>query len=159
MITKEKLKEAVNTLVEFKKQATDVYKTLREHNAQNFLNGNEHFDSFRVDINNDGVLSEFININWSYDAETDTIIDSTNGEWYFTKEADLFFMDKKEQLTWIMNKLEEKKKEEEKKLEIIRKAEQEEQDRLKKLEEAKSTDEYQQYLKLKDKFSSLERRN
>lgn len=159
MITKEQVKSAIEVLVEFKKQATDVYKTLRENNAQMFFNGNEHFDTFRVDIDNDGILSEFININWSYDAETDVIADSTNGEWYFTKNADLFFMDKEHQLKWIADKFEEKRKEEERKAEVLRKAAEEEKKLAEELEKAKQTEEYRTYLKLKDKFSSIERRD
>lgn len=161
MITKEQVKNALDVLTEFKKQAHDVYKTLRENNAQYLFNANEHFDSFGINISDCGLLAEFVKIDWDYDSDADRICDydTTDCKWYFTPKAEIFFMDKEHQLKWIADKFEEKRKEEERKAEVLRKAAEEEKKLAEDLEKVKQTDEYQTYLKLKDKFSSVERRD
>lgn len=126
MVSKEKLRDALNTINEFNEQVHQVYQFLGKNDARNALACSTSA-KLSVECMPDPVLiaSE---IDWNLDRVMDVIYN--NG--LFDRNADIFFMSKKELEEWL--KLYQAK------------------------EAIKQTDEYKQYLKLKEKFSTIDER-
>lgn len=126
MVSKEKLRDALNTINEFNEQAHQVYQFLVKNDVRQALACSTSA-KLSVECMPDPVLiaSE---IDWNLDRVMDVIYN--NG--VFDKNADIFFMSKKELEEWL--KLYQAK------------------------EAIKQTEEYKQYLTLKEKFSTIDER-
>ena len=125
-VTKEQLRNALNVINEFNEQVHQVYQFLGKNDARKAL-ACSTTAKLSVECIPDPVLiaSE---IDWNLDKVMDVIYN--NG--VFDKNADIFFMSKKELEEWL--KLYQAK------------------------EAIKQTEEYKQYLKLKEKFSTIDER-
>lgn len=125
-VTKEQLRNALNVINEFNEQVHQVYQFLGKNDARKAL-ACSTTAKLSVECIPDPVLiaSE---IDWNLDKVMDVIYN--NG--LFDKNADIFFMSKKELEEWL--KLYQAK------------------------EAIKQTEEYKQYLKLKEKFSTIDER-
>lgn len=125
-VTKAQLREALNVINEFNEQVHQVYQFLVKNNVRQALACSTSA-KLSVECMPDPVLiaSE---IDWNLDKVMDVIYN--NG--LFDRNADIFFMSKKELEEWL--KLYQAK------------------------EAIKQTEEYKQYLKLKEKFSTIDER-
>ena len=125
-ITKAQLREALNVINEFNEQVHQVYQFLGKNNARNAL-ACSISAKLSVECIPDTVLiaSE---IDWNLDKIMDVIYNDGT----FDRNADIFFMSKKELEEWL--KLYQAK------------------------EAIKQTEEYKQYLTLKEKFTTIDKR-
>lgn len=126
MISKEQLREALNTINDFNEQVHQVYQFLGKNDARKALACSTSA-KLTVECTPDPVLiaSE---IDWNLDKVTDVIYN----DGLFDRNADIFFMSKKELEEWLKLYQEQEK--------------------------IKLSDEYKQYLKLKEKYSSIDNR-
>ena len=125
-VTKEQLRDALNVINEFNEQVHQVYQFLGKNDARKALTCSTSA-KLSVECVPDPVLiaSE---IDWNLDKIMDVIYN--NGT--FDRNADIFFMSKKELEEWLKLYQEQEK--------------------------IKQSDEYKQYLKLKEKFSFIDER-
>lgn len=126
MVSKEQLRNALNVIKDFNEQVHQVYQFLGKNDVRKAL-ACSTLAKLSVECIPDPVLiaSE---IDWNLDKVTDVIYYGG----LFDRNADIFFMSKKELEEWL--KL------------------YQEQEKIKK------SDEYKQYLKLKEKYSSIDNR-
>jgi hypothetical protein len=159
MVSSEKLKNAVATILEFEQQMKDTYEFLNNNNGSKFLSVSDPTD-FRVEVA-DGHASLFSHqVGWEYQTYEDTILsgDSDNGI-FVGKNAEVFFMDEEDKIKWLNQKNKEYEEElNRRRLEELQRQQREVKRELE-IEKIKQSDEYKNYLKLKDKFSSIDRRN
>lgn len=159
MISSEKLKNAVATILEFEQQMKDTYEFLNNNNGSKFLNVSNPED-LHVEVA-DGHASLLSHQNgWEYQTYKDTILsgDSDNGI-FVGKNAEVFFMDEEDKIKWLNKKNKEYEEElNRRRLEELQR-QQREVERELEIEKIKQSDDYKTYLKLKDKFSSIDRRN
>lgn len=126
MVSKAQLREALNTINDFNEQVHQVYQFLGKNDARKALACSTSA-KLTVECTPDPVLiaSE---IDWNLDKVTDVIYN----DGLFDRNADIFFMSKKELEEWLKLYQEQEK--------------------------IKQSDEYKQYLKLKEKYSSIDNR-
>lgn len=159
MVSSEQLKNAVATILEFEQQMKDTYEFLNNNNGSKFLNVSNPED-LHVEVA-DGHASLLSHQNgWEYQTYEDTILsgDSDNGI-FVGKNAEVFFMDEEDKIKWLNKKNKEYEEElNRRRLEELQRKQREVEHELE-IEKIKQSDEYKNYLKLKDKFSSIDRRN
>lgn len=159
MVSSEKLKNAVATILEFEQQMKDTYEFLNNNNGSKFVNVSNPED-LHVEVA-DGHASLLSHQNgWEYQTYEDTILsgDSDNGI-FVGKNAEVFFMDEEDKIKWLNKKNKEYEEElNRRRLEELQRKQREVERELE-IEKIKQSDEYKNYLKLKDKFSSIDRRN
>lgn len=124
-VTKEQLRNALNVLKDFSNHVEHVYKVLALNGARKALNCTPQ-SHLTVDFMPDPVVTAN-EIDWNLDKVIDVIY---NNE-LFDKNADIFFMSKKELDEWLKLYQEQEK--------------------------IKQSDEYKKYLELKEKYSSIDR--
>lgn len=124
-VTKEQLRNALNVLKDFSNHVEHVYKVLALNGARKALNCTSQ-SHLTVEFMPDPVVTAN-EIDWNLDKVNDVIY---NNE-LFDKNADIFFMTKKELDEWLKLYQEQEK--------------------------IKQTDEYKKYLELKEKYSSIDR--
>lgn len=124
-VTKEQLRNALNVLKDFNNHTEHVYKVLALNGARKALNCTQQ-SHMTVEFMPDPVVT-MNEIDWNLDKVNDVIY---NNE-LFDKNADIFFMTKKELNEWLKLYQEQEK--------------------------IKQSDEYKKYLELKEKFSSIDR--
>ena len=125
-ITKAQLREALNVINEFNEQVHQVYQFLGKNNVRNALACST---SAKLSVE---CLPEPVLIASEIDWNLDKVIDVIYNDGVFYKNANIFFMSKKELEEWLKLYQEQEK--------------------------IKQSDEYKQYLKLKEKYSSIEER-
>lgn len=125
-VTKEQLRNALNVINDFNEQVHQVYQFLGKNDVRKALACSTSA-KLSVECIPDPVLiaSE---IDWNLDKVTDVIYN----DGLFDRNADIFFMSKKELEEWLKLYQEQEK--------------------------IKQSDEYKQYLKLKEKYSFIEER-
>lgn len=159
MVSSEKLKNAVATILEFEQQMKDTYEFLSNNNGSKFLEVSNP-DDLRVEVADDHASLFSHQVGWEYQTHEDTILsgDSDNGI-FVGKNAEVFFMDEEDKIKWLDKKNKEYEEElNRRRLEELQRQQREVQRELE-IEKIKQSDEYKNYLKLKDKFSSIDRRN
>lgn len=126
MVSKEQLRNALNVINDFNEQVHQVYQFLGKNDARKALACSTSA-KLTVECTPDPVLiaSE---IDWNLDKVTDVIYN----DGLFYRNADIFFMSKKELEEWLKLYQEQEK--------------------------IKQSDEYKQYLKLKEKYTFIEER-
>lgn len=124
-VTKEQLRNALNVLKDFRNHVEHVYKVLALNGARKALNCTQQ-SHMTVEFTPDPVVSTN-EIDWNIDRVVDVIYSNE----LFDKNADIFFMTKKELDEWLKLYQEQEK--------------------------IKQSDEYKKYLELKEKFSSIDR--
>lgn len=124
-VTKEQLRNALNVLKDFRNHVEHVYKVLALNGARKALNCTQQ-SHMTVEFMPDPVVSTN-EIDWNIDRVVDVIYSNE----LFDKNADIFFMTKKELDEWLKLYQEQEK--------------------------IKQSDEYKKYLELKEKFSSIDR--
>ena len=125
-ITKTQLREALNVINEFNEQVHQVYQFLGKNNVRNALACST---SAKLSVE---CLPEPVLIASEIDWNLDKVIDVIYNDGVFYKNANIFFMSKKELEEWLKLYQEQEK--------------------------IKQSDEYKQYLKLKEKYSFIEER-
>ena len=124
-VTKEQLRNALNVLKDFRNHVEHVYKILALNGARKALNCTQQ-SHMTVEFTPDPVVSTN-EIDWNIDRVVDVIYSNE----LFDKNADVFFMSKKELDEWLKLYQEQEK--------------------------IKQSDEYKKYLELKEKYSSIDR--
>ena len=125
-ITKEQLRNALNVLKNFRDQVEYVYKVLALNGARKALNCTQH-SHLTIEF----LPTPFVTMN-EIDWNLDKVLDVLYNDGVFDKNANIFFMSKKELEEWLKLYQEQEK--------------------------IKQSDEYKQYLKLKEKYSFIEER-
>ena len=125
-ITKAQLREALNVINEFNEQVHQVYQFLGKNNARNALACST---SAKLSVE---CIPDTVLIASEIDWNLDKIMDVIYNDGTFDRNADIFFMSKKELEEWL--KLYQAK------------------------EAIKQTEEYKQYLTLKEKFTTIDKR-
>ena len=159
MVSSEKLKNAVATILEFEQQMKDIYEFLSNNNGSKFLNVSNPED-LRVEVADGHASLLSHQVGWEYQTYEDTILSGNSDDGIFVgKNAEVFFMDEEDKIKWLDKKNKEYEEElNRRRLEELQRQQREVARELE-IEKIKQSDEYKNYLKLKDKFSSIDRRN